>query len=400
MRVLSSVSQPFTPKGELLLMMETFRQMVNECIRIGLEQKKTSMKSLCLACYPQLKKYEILSYYKLCAISRASGILSNYRKIIRKNEKKRKEGKYAKDPQIPYCTEPSLVNCYRIKVKDGKLHSPSIDPIPLNDYVLKRLSQATEIRSVVVSTRTISICISTEVEAIECTGMIGIDTNLENVSMADSDGYVKMYRMDEIAEAKQKYREVKSHFKRNDVRISEEVFGKYGKLQADKAQSEINKITARVVKHAKEKKLGIALENLKEIRKLYRKGNGQGKKYRARLNSWAFGEFQRQIEYKAKLNGLIVIKVNPRGTSAECSTCWSKMSPEENRMLYCTSCGMHMDRDVNASYNIMKGGLAKLFALRFNPYGQQNEAVVQERSEEGPNPESRLLEVNAELTPS
>ena len=81
-----------------------------------------------------------------------------------------------------------------------------------------------------------------------------------------------------------------------------------GAIQADKSQSEIHKTTARIVKLAEKSNAGIALEDLKGIRKLYRKGNGQGTNFRARLNSWAFGEFQRQIEYKAKREGLTVIK--------------------------------------------------------------------------------------------
>ena len=92
--------------------METFRQIVNDCIRIGLEQNVTSLKSLSIVCYPQLKKYVIDSRYKLCAISRASGILRNYRKLKRKG----------RDVKIPYCTKPVLTTCYGLKVKDGYLY--------------------------------------------------------------------------------------------------------------------------------------------------------------------------------------------------------------------------------------------------------------------------------------
>jgi putative transposase len=352
-------------------MMETFRQMVNECIRIGLEQNKTSMKSLSLVCYPMLKEYSILSYYKLCAISRASGILANYRKLAKKGRR----------VKHPHCIKPFLLDCYRLNLKDGILTMPSSISIPLNDYALKRLSQATEIRSVAVSSCTVNVCVSKEVQAIECTGMLGIDANLENVTMADSLGKVKRYEMKQVVRAKATYREIKRHFKRNDARVEQEIFGKYGKLQADKAQSEIHKISARIVRHAKKNRMGIALEDIKGIRKLYRKGNGQGRNYRSRLNSWSFSEFQRQIEYKARLNGLLCIKVNARGTSAKCSMCGDKMFPEENRMLRC-HCGNYVDRDANASINIMKRGLEKLFSLRFKPVGPTSEAMVQEPSRE------------------
>ena len=47
---------------------------------------------------------------------------------------------------------------------------------------------------------------------------------------------------------------------------------------------------------AKASRFGIAMEKLKGIRNLYRKGNGHGASYRGRMNSWTFGEFQRKVE--------------------------------------------------------------------------------------------------------
>ncbi len=69
----------------MLNMMNTFRKMVNDCIRTDLMHNKTSMKSLSILCYPMLKAYSIDSRYKLCTISKAVGILRNYRKALRKN---------------------------------------------------------------------------------------------------------------------------------------------------------------------------------------------------------------------------------------------------------------------------------------------------------------------------
>lgn len=56
-------------------MMNIFKDMVNHCIEIGLENNITSMKKLSLLSYNELSKYDILSYYKLNAISHAAGRL-------------------------------------------------------------------------------------------------------------------------------------------------------------------------------------------------------------------------------------------------------------------------------------------------------------------------------------
>ncbi|MGA2875181.1 MAG: transposase [Nitrososphaerales archaeon] len=363
MRVLESVIQPFVADEKLSSMMDTFRTMLNDCIRIGLAENTTSFMSLRYACYQKLKDYEIASAYKNNAISRANGILSSYRKLLKKGRK----------IKTPYCWKPVLTTCFSFNFKEDSIILPSKLKIPLNDYVLKKIRDS-NIRSVTVSARTVSICFSREVEEIECIEVLGIDTNLENVTTVSLKG-TNRFDMKEIGQVKQNYREVKSHFKRSDSRLFKAISQKYGKLQADKSQSEIHKITARIVKLAKKQKAGIALENLKEIRRLYRRGNGQGTNYRARLNSWAFGEFQRQIEYKAKSEGLRVIHVNARGTSARCSACGNKMFPEESRMLYCPSCKRRVDRDDNAAVNIRKRGLEKLFSMRFKPIGLPSEAM-------------------------
>jgi putative transposase len=70
--------------------------------------------------------------------------------------------------------------------------------------------------------------------------------------------------------------------------------------------------------------------------------------------------------------GIPVIHVNARGTSARCSRCGNRMIPEENRQLHCPQCKHSVDRDVNAARNILALG------LRFRPEGSANEAMVLE----------------------
>jgi putative transposase len=364
MQILESVSQPYVSDERTSSAMETFRRMLNDCIWIGLEENKTSFLSLRYACYPRLKDYKTVAAYKNNAISRAAGILSSYRKLLKKKGKRIRK---------PHCWKPILTTCYGFKLKGGSIVLPSRMEISLNDYVLKKI-QGNRIHSITVSREKVSISFSQEVQSVLCNEVFGIDTNLENVTLAGN-GFTKKFGMQEIGVAKQRYREIKRHFTRNDHRIRREVHGKYGKMQVDKAQSEIHKTTARIVKLAKRSQAAIALEEMKGIRKLYRRGNGQGSNFRARLNSWAFGEFQRQIEYKAKREGLSVIYVNARNTSAKCMACGNKLFPEEYRKLTCWKCGLIIDRDENAAINIRKRGLEKLFSTRFEPIGPPVETM-------------------------
>lgn len=181
--------------------------------------------------------------------------------------------------------------------------------------------------------------------------------------------------MSRATRCKATYRAVKAHFRRNDNRLHRKIFGKYGWKERCKVAQIIHHVSKQIVLEAKEKQYGVVMEKLTGIRRLYRKGSGRGKNYRAHLNSWSLAELQRQIEYKASWEGLPVVYVKPYGTSAKCSICGRRMEPEENRMLKCLSCGFTVDRDVNAARNI----LAR--AVRFAAAGAQTEAMVQEPEE-------------------
>lgn len=162
-------------------------------------------------------------------------------------------------------------------------------------------------------------------------------------------------------------------FKRNDSRISRKIAGKYGLIQANRTKWLLHNASKKLIIHANTHRLSIVLENIKGIRRLYRKGNGQGPYYRGRLNSWSFYELGRQISYKASWEGLPVIHVNPEGTSSKCSICGDHMtvfSKQSNRMHRCPSCGCYIDRDVNAARNILSAT-----GLRFSLVGPSVEAV-------------------------
>jgi putative transposase len=65
-------------------------------------------------------------------------------------------------------------------------------------------------------------------------------------------------------------------------------------------------------------------------------------------------EFRRQIEYKAKWNGRLVQFVSTFFPSTKlCSSCGHKKEISLDERTYeCDSCGMIMDRDLNASKNL------------------------------------------------
>ncbi len=69
-----------------------------------------------------------------------------------------------------------------------------------------------------------------------------------------------------------------------------------------------------------------------------------------------FGEFRRQLEYKAAQQGKTVIVRRWYPSSKRCSACGYKMPkmPLSVRDWTCPACGMQHDRDVNAAINLRK----------------------------------------------
>jgi len=79
-----SVWQYYAPVADVLRLLDVFRRMVNNSIRVGLLNDVSSLRRLSLLSYNQLAQYDSPSCYKLCAISRAAGILAARKKSIRR----------------------------------------------------------------------------------------------------------------------------------------------------------------------------------------------------------------------------------------------------------------------------------------------------------------------------
>src|SRR3989449_1527418 len=363
-----SVRQKHHASLELLWLLDEFRRMVNVCIAVGIEENVSSLKTLSSKSYHRLSR-EMLGYYRLGAISKATVILHNHRKAKKKNPRTR----------TPYARKLMLTTCYGFKIKDGLLRLP-VKPrqytyVKLNRHSLQAIS-ALSVRSVTLTPDSLSLTYSKETIEVKPEGYLGVDRNLDNVTTASVDGRARKFDLSKATRIKADYRSVKSRFKRNDIRIRTRVFSKYGEKQRNRTQPLLHSVSKRIVEEAKTRRYGIVMERLTGIRSLYRRGNFQGRSYRARMNSWSYGELQRQIEYKARWEGVRVIYVPARNTSKWCSICGYKTLESTQRRLWCPHCGAILDRDENAARNIAARG------LRFSPNGPPGEAMVEEREQE------------------
>lgn len=367
MIAIKSIKQSYVPNQDLTPMMDMFKQMVNECIRIGLESNVSTLRKFSSNYYNKLEKYNIQSKYKLTAMSQACGRLSQMRRSI-------KEGK---TPKPPCVNKPFLVSCYGFKINGMLLSIPTGNRnyvnIILNRHTQEILSdKSVKVKSFVITPDSVSFCIQKQVDEIQCTNTVGIDRNLKNVTVGNHEK-VTIYNMSDVPKITYRTRKIISTFKRSDHRIMQKIYSKLNNRKARRVKQFLNRISKDIIQKAKETKSMIVLEDIKGIRKLYRKGNYQGKKYRGMMNSWSFYELQRQIQYKAAWEGIPVRFVNPKCTSKLCPMCGTRIQEDRghNRKLWCGICKKSMDRDVVASMNISYRGLQRFC----NPSGLPVEAM-------------------------
>ncbi|MDA4136522.1 MAG: transposase [Thaumarchaeota archaeon] len=385
-----SVKQRFAPPPSIEPLMESFRLMCNDAIRIGLAADASSLKRLSKLTYGELRRYDgVPSSYKLCAISKAAGILAARKKSIRRGFPTRS----------PYLSKPLLVSCYGLKIENTSLLVPlgerRFERVPLNAHTLAVMSQpGVKVHSFTLTERSLSLCIAKEVGELSVEGAVGIDRNLRNVTVGNVEQVI-YYDVSKTVEIAENTRSIVRSFRRNDVRVRKQLAEKYGRRRQERVRQILNRVSKTVVLEAKRNRQAIAFENISGIRKLYRKGNGQGRTFRGKMNSWPFHELKRRVEYKAAWEGVAVITLSvkeTRGTTMDCPRCGERLQAAVRddathyRQLWCEGCKRWEDRDLVAVMNISRRGWVRFAqsqgqgeageAVKGNPEGRRPQAIL------------------------
>jgi len=85
-------------------------------------------------------------------------------------------------------------------------------------------------------------------------------------------------------------------------------------------------------------------------------GFGQEEKQAFVLRNWSYFDLQKDIDYKAKRNGIKVVKIDPYHTSQTCSQC-GHYEPDQRKSqseFVCAKCGVKLNADYNAALNIAR----------------------------------------------
>ena len=109
---------------------------------------------------------------------------------------------------------------------------------------------------------------------------------------------------------------------------------------------------------------------------LYIQNMVKNHRFAGSIQDASWNRFIQMLSYKAESAGMRVIKVNARNTSKQCSNCSNIQDmPLSKRIYNCDRCGMQLDRDINASINILKR--ATLGQRESHAQGDMTSAVQQ-----------------------
>lgn len=179
-----------------------------------------------------------------------------------------------------------------------------------------------------------------EAEQQEAEGWLGVDLGIVNVA-TDSDGNV--HSGSKLRWLRRRQNKLRSRLNSKQTKSAKRLLKKRRRKERRFARDVNHQISKKLVMKARDTRRGIALENLKGIRRRIKVRRAQ----RRELHSWAFGQLRSFVEYKARLAGVPVQLVDPKYTSQTCPHCGhvdkrNRPSQAEFRCIRC-GCAGHAD---------------------------------------------------------
>jgi putative transposase len=359
-----------------------FRLLVNETIRIALEEDIRSRARLTRAAYGDLSaRYALHKRYIPSAFEVALGVLKMHRRRVRK-------GKRSSVPFIHRLLLKAENQSYWLDRETGRLRIPIRGTegvqlhLPISEWHRTILADPSWVLGslTVVPGKIIVVVRKETPKPYDPEGAIALDTNedsLDGVYASGDSSRLLRVPFDgarRIQEIHFRRRRRLARKKANDRRVSRRLLNHEGRRERDRVRQRLHRISKGLVRLATEAQVAIVLEDLT----LHGAG-GRSRRMNRRLSSWPRREIHRQIEYKAEIVGVPIIKVNPAWTSKTCPVCGARRRDRVGKVFVCLMCDWEMDRQINAGLNILKTALASHEALaravRFQPGALRHDVV-------------------------
>ncbi len=378
-------SLPFTvaiPDPRLRWVLAEFRLLVNESIRIAVRHDIRSRKRLTQIAYADLTRgHQVYKQYIPSAFEVALSVLKVHRRRLRK-------GRKTTTPWVHRLFLKAENQSYSFDRSTGLLRLPIRGRegvelrLPVSRWHRSILEDASwRLGSLTLTEQKVVLVVSRVAPSPYVPrGGLALDTNkdsLDGVLVSGHRGVLVSATLGGVSQVqathfrrKRKLASKKSH----DRRAGKALIARETRRELNRVRHRLHAASKRVVETAKATQAAIILEalTLTETRSSCRRRNRE-------LSSWPRGELHRQIQYKAALAGVPIIKVNPAWTSKTCPMCGARRRGRVGQDFVCEMCDWEMDRQHNAGLNILKSAIASNEALaravRFRPGALRQDVV-------------------------
>ncbi len=349
MKVVKGVKFAYKPTPQTLELLATFKDMVNEAVRICLEEDIRGRLKLRDKVYKGFQeRYGVLSCVPYSVAEVAWSIVKKHRRWHRRPSAKRL---MLKMDAANYSLNYSILSL-PFKRGAGRL----LIPLRYGEYQRSFLMDKTlKCGSVTVTESSIVIAFSKETPTTEPLRMVGFDLNEK--SIVGSDG--TSHDLSEAARLHTLYGVRRSRFCERhpgDRRLNKKFAS--SRREKERISQALHRVSTLIVEKAWANNEAIVLERLKGIRYAHKKGNGEGRARRRRIALWPFRQLQAYIDYKARWAGVPIEYVSAAYTSKTCHVCGyiNRKLMLTDRSWLCPKCGAKLERDGNAAINIERRG--------------------------------------------
>jgi putative transposase len=193
----------------------------------------------------------------------------------------------------------------------------------------------------------------TEPPESEIVGWVGVDLGIVNVAVT-SDGTI--HAGGQVNALRHRHRRLRQRLQKKATKSAKRLLKRRRQKERRFGAWVNHTISKRIVADCERTMRGIVLEDLKHIRSRVRARRSQ----RATLSSWSFGQLQAFLTYKARMQGIPVVVVDPRNTSRRCPACGhtAKDNRSDQATFLCRQCGLAGLADHIAAQNLSALGRA------------------------------------------
>lgn len=336
-------------KDQIAFLLGTMRAMnAASCFasEIGFENKVYGQVSIHRLCYKTIRtKFNLPAQMAIRAISKAVDAFARDKNICHQFAPL---GAVPLDDRLFRITNANVVS---IATVHGRIKIPYVVGSYFAGGLMRKMGQA----NLVYRDDKFYLYISVEFPEeppVKPEEWIGVDLGIVNLATTSTG---KVYSGKQVERVRRRNATARKQYQRTGTKSAKRRLKKLsGKQQRFQAITN-HTISKQIVAEAKARKAGIALENLKGIRDRL---DTVSRQMRRRLGNWGFYQLLSFVTYKAKLNGVQVVTVDPRNTSRTCSKCLycDKGNRKTQDSFKCLQCGFSANADLNAAWNLSRLG--------------------------------------------